>query len=122
MIKFFEKVSDQLDAKSPSLDSDLIPFITPPSGNIAVFSKCKFIKRFLSSEKYHFVEEKSDADIVWLNEPVGNFEDFFNEGPHQIVNSYPFEYLFTGRFIKMIAQNLLMMIFSDGVSVRINKI
>ena len=128
MIKFFEKVSDQLDAKSPSLDSDLIPFITPPSGNVAVFSKCKFIKRFLTSEKYHFVEEKSDADIVWLNEPVGNFEDFFNEGPHQIVNSYPFEYLFTGKIFPLFTRIcihmvfLLMMIFSDGVSVRINKI
>ena len=96
MIEFFENVSDQLDAKLPSLDSDLIPFITPPAGIVSVYTKCKLIKRFLNSEKYRFVDQKENADIVWLNEPVSNFESFFNDGPHQIVNSYPFEYLFTG--------------------------
>ena len=33
-ISFFEKVSDLIDAKSPALDADMIPFISAPESNI----------------------------------------------------------------------------------------
>ena len=33
-ISFFEKISDLIDAKSPALDTDMIPFISPPNKDI----------------------------------------------------------------------------------------
>ena len=104
-ISFFEKVSDMIDAKSPALDADMIPFISAPESNIKgnftlnfrynfiVFTKSEQVKKYLTCENYEFTEDAALADVVWLSEPIYNFSKFFDENPARLVSSFPFEYL-----------------------------
>ena len=78
-----------------ALDTNLIPFISLPSSGAKVFTKCNEIRKNLTSERYTFVDKIHDADIVWLSTPISDFEVFFNEGPHRMVNSCPYDYLMT---------------------------
>ena len=94
-ISFFENISKLINANLPALDTNFIPFISLPETNIKVFTKSKSISKSLTSERYQFVEEKVDADIIWLESPAYDFESFFDDGPQQIVNSFPYDYLMT---------------------------
>ena len=49
------------------------------------------------------MSDREKADILWLKNPIYNFSDFFDLTPHQLVNSFPFEFHLT---IKRYLSNL----------------
>lgn len=93
--EFFEKIADKLNMTLPSLEAHMIPEIKPPTQNIKVYAETAQVQKHLNDELFELVPDRSSADILWLQKPVHDFQEQFDQAPHQIVNSFPFEYLMT---------------------------
>ena len=92
--QFFEQIAEQLEMGTV-MDPGMIPFISPPAANIQVYTDTDHVRESLSDSLFELVDNRDQADILWLNGPVLDFSKQFDSGPAQLVNSIPFQYLLT---------------------------
>jgi tubulin--tyrosine ligase-like protein 12 len=93
--EYFEKVADKMEKTLPAIESFMIPFISVPEGTVKVYSEIKYVDDTLTDPRFQLVSEKSEADVLWLSREINDFNNQFDTGPGQLVNSIPCQYLMT---------------------------
>ena len=91
--EFFDAIANKLKMTIPGMEPQMIPIISPPSENIKIFTTSKSLKEELKAPMFEFVENKDDADVLWLGRNIYDFLAQFESAPHQIVNCFPFDFL-----------------------------
>ena len=94
--QFFATVADKLEMTMPSVDPALIPMIEPPVSDIKVFVDVPKGTDFTQlGAPFTLVTDRTSADVLWLRRSVSDFSSLFDDSPHQLVNSFPFDFLLT---------------------------
>lgn len=66
----------------------------PKNTHYKVFTEYSLIKEYLKDDRFEFVENKEEADILWYTKHFKSFQEL-SETPHKFVNQFPFEYVLT---------------------------
>jgi len=87
----------------------------PSKQKYKVFSDCFTVREYLTHERFELVEERSEADILWL---VGHFRDFktLAQTPHKRVTQFPNAMIITCKdLFSETARRSIPLRYPDGV-------
>ena len=93
-VSFFE--SSRTNETVPDENAVTLP-LEPPTATspIKVYSEYRPICDHLNDPAFKIVNEKEDADILWLTTHFKTFKEFSDEHPRRRINQFPFEHVFT---------------------------
>ena len=89
-VSFFE--SSRTNETVPDENAVILP-LEPTK--IKVYSQYQPICDHLKDPAFEIVDEKENADILWLTTHFKTFKEFSHEYPGRRINQFPFEHVFT---------------------------
>ena len=92
-VSFFE--SSRTNETVPDENAVTLPLEPTATSPIKVYSEYRPICDHLNDPAFEIVDEKEDADILWLTTHFKTFKEFFDKHPRKRINQFPFEHVFT---------------------------
>ncbi|XP_034251207.1 tubulin--tyrosine ligase-like protein 12 [Thrips palmi] len=60
-----------------------------------VFAEYKYIHEYLNHPQFVFIDNETDADILWTTTHFKKFKELSESTPHKFINQFPFEHVLT---------------------------
>lgn len=78
-------------------EEETLPGSTPPvrCDPLKVYAQYNLIREHLTAPEFMLVDNREEADVLWLTCHFKNFGEFARQTPHKFINQFPFEYVIT---------------------------